>query len=271
MNGFLIFAFLFFIGSCLGWCMELFFRRFLSKNNPARKWINPGFLVGSYLPLYGFGLWGMFTMSYVIRALLTGNKIADIFIIFIIMAIIMTVLEYIAGLIFVKGMKVKLWDYSGEKLNLQGIICPKFTVIWGLLGTLYYFTVNTRVEEWVSWLSVHLAFSFFVGMFFGVFVIDLWYSLNMSAKIRSFAVENQLVIRYEELKDIVREQRQELKEKSRFVLAFKTDEPFRAHLEKYLERSIENGRRKIEEAREDLKKAKEEVKLKVEEHERRDK
>ena len=56
MNQVLIFAFLFFIGSCLGWCMEVFFRRFFSRANPERKWINPGFLAGPYLPLYGFGL-----------------------------------------------------------------------------------------------------------------------------------------------------------------------------------------------------------------------
>ena len=49
MNQVLIFAFLFFIGSCLGWCMEVFFRRFFSRANPERKWINPGFLAGPYL------------------------------------------------------------------------------------------------------------------------------------------------------------------------------------------------------------------------------
>ena len=56
MNIFLIFAFLFFIGSTFGWVLELFYRRFFSKNNPERKWINPGFCAGPYLPLYGTGL-----------------------------------------------------------------------------------------------------------------------------------------------------------------------------------------------------------------------
>lgn len=176
MNGFLVFAFLFFIGSCLGWCIELFYRRFISSGNKDRKWINPGFLTGPYLPLYGFGLWGMFQMSYAIKMITFGNRAVDTIIVFISMAVIMTVLEYAAGIIFIKGMKVKLWDYSREKLNFQGIICPKFTVIWGILGMLYYFTVNTRVELWVNWLSQHLAFSFFVGVFFGVFAVDLCYT-----------------------------------------------------------------------------------------------
>ena len=37
MNILLVFAFLFFVGSVFGWVLELFFRRFFSKNNPERK------------------------------------------------------------------------------------------------------------------------------------------------------------------------------------------------------------------------------------------
>ena len=47
MNIFLILAFLFFIGSVSGWVLELFFRRFFSRANPERKWINPGFCTDS--------------------------------------------------------------------------------------------------------------------------------------------------------------------------------------------------------------------------------
>ena len=60
MSDLLVFAFLFFIGSCLGWGIEVIFRKFFSHSNPQHKWINPGFLTGPYLPLYGFGLWGMY-------------------------------------------------------------------------------------------------------------------------------------------------------------------------------------------------------------------
>lgn len=283
MNGFLVFAFLFFIGSCLGWCMELIFRRFFSRNNPGRKWINPGFLVGPYLPLYGFGLAGMFAISIVIQLVLTGNIFADALIIFIIMAIIMTAIEYVAGLIFIKGMKVKLWDYSNEKLNLQGIICPKFSIIWGLLGGIYYFTVNSRVESWVMWLSQHLAFSFFIGMFFGVFIVDLCYTLQLSSKIRSFAVDNELVIKYEELKGAIRAQWDELEGSGSFVLAFKTDGPLKESLERYLEkhtmeikrkaeegrRKLEEGKQKLEEVKEDLEKVIDDVKNRVDGYEGR--
>ena len=44
MNLFLTLAFLFCIGSVLGWGLEVIFRRFFS----AHHWVNPGFLVGPY-------------------------------------------------------------------------------------------------------------------------------------------------------------------------------------------------------------------------------
>lgn len=63
MNLFLTIAFLFFIGSMAGWGIEVVFRRFFSSANPERKWINPGFLSGPYLPLYGFSLCVLFLLS----------------------------------------------------------------------------------------------------------------------------------------------------------------------------------------------------------------
>lgn len=41
MSKFLVFVFIFFIGSIFGWILEILFRRIVHK-----KWVNPGFLVG---------------------------------------------------------------------------------------------------------------------------------------------------------------------------------------------------------------------------------
>ena len=133
MNLFLTLAFLFFIGAITGWVIEVLFRRFLSSANPERKWINPGFCTGPYLPLYGVGL----CMLYLIASLEQYNIIKDYFwnkaLLFLMMAIFMTVIEYIAGIFILKISKVRLWDYRNEPGNIQGIICPKFSIIWASL------------------------------------------------------------------------------------------------------------------------------------------
>ena len=216
MKEWLILAFIFFIGSLAGWLLELIFRRFFSRANPSRKWINPGFLVGPYLPLYGFSLC----------------------VVYLLMALSVTLIEYFAGLIFIKGMHVKLWDYSDEKFNIQGIICPKFTFFWYLLSAIYYFLIHPNIIHSIEWLAGNLWFSFFVGLFYGVFLIDVGYSLNILNNIQKFAKENDIIVQYEAFRKHIGELRNEFKEKERFVFSMKLDhisikKSLKAYFDKY--------------------------------------
>ena len=213
---FLVLTFLFMIASMTGWVIELFFRRFISTKNPERKWINPGFLVGPCLPLYGFGLVALFVMSllpYVGRDHTQESTPVQILVTILAMGVMMTLIEYIAGLIFIKGMKIKLWDYSDEPFNLQGIICLRFSVIWTVLAAAYYFLIQPHVISLVEWFGANIAFTFVVGMFYGVLVVDLCYSFNLSTRIHEFAVENNVVIKYEALKQEIRRDTDKFKKK----------------------------------------------------------
>lgn len=253
MNNFLILAFLFFIGCFLGWGLEVIYRRF-SPANVSRRWINPGFLVGPYLPLYGFGLCALYLLANLentslISEVTAGSKI----LLFIVMSLVMTLFEYIAGVIFIKGMKVKLWDYSNEKFNFQGIICLKFSIYWALLGAVYYFLIHPHILHALQWFSNNLAFSFVVGLFFGVFAVDVAYSLGIVAKVRAFAKENDILVRYEELRQQIRQRSEENKEKLHWFLRFASGEQLRDHLERYLELQDAFGPDKINEIRDKIK------------------
>ena len=81
------------------------------------------------------------------------------------MAIAMTVIELIAGEIFIVKMHVKLWDYTGNKFNYKGIICPLYSLIWAALGAVYYFFIHPYILDALNWLANNLAFSFFIGFF----------------------------------------------------------------------------------------------------------
>lgn len=217
MNIFLVLAFLFFIGSLFGWCLEVIYRRFFSGANPERKWINPGFLTGPYLPLYGFSLCALYLLAQ-IKVTFISNVILQKIVLFIIMAVVVTIIEYIAGIIFIKRMKIKLWDYDNQWGNIQGVICPKYSFFWAVLSAIYYFLIHPNILKSLFWLSNHLAFSFVMGFFYGVFVLDFWYSMNITSRIKQFAVENDIVVRYEMLKESIREKNEEQKEKRKFIL-----------------------------------------------------
>ena len=89
MTVFLQIVFIFYLGSTFGWTIELFFRRIVHK-----KWVNPGFLIGPYLPIYGFGLFFL-TIIYFIFQSQSINPI----IIILLMGFVMTLIELIGGII----------------------------------------------------------------------------------------------------------------------------------------------------------------------------
>ena len=236
MNLFLTLAFLFFVGSMAGWVLELVFRNVVHRGG---KWINPGCCTGPYVPLYGFGLCTLFLLA----GLETFNIIADPFWnkagLFAAMAVSMTVIEYIAGILCLKVLKVRLWDYSDRWGNIQGIICPLFSFFWAVLGAVYYFLIHPHILDALAWLSNNLAFSFFIGLFFGVFLIDVAHSAQLVARLRKFAAENDVVVKYESIKAHIRNSQK----KYSFFRPFRSDRALNEHLkEMYL--TIEKHRKK---------------------------
>ena len=194
---------LFVIGSLIGWIIELFFRRFVSQ----KKWVNPGFLLGPYLPIYGFGVLVLYSVSNIPLGI--TNEIWDMVIRILIIGIGMTVVEFIAGLIFIKGLKVKLWDYSKRKGNIMGIICPSFSLIWLIVGSLYYFLLNPLLVRGITWISENLIYTYFIGMVMGAMVVDFAYSLHLATKLKEYKEIADL--RFEDFKKELRNRIKQLR------------------------------------------------------------
>lgn len=234
MEVFLVLTFLFCVGSTLGWVIELVFRRIVHK-----KWINPGFLVGPYLPLYGTGLIFLFVVCRFDYSFIQNEVLRSLFVILVI-TFLMTLIEYITGIIFIKGMNVKLWDYSDRKGNIQGIICPLFTFFWGVIGAIYYLFIDKAIFGMVEWFTANIAYSFVIGMFFGVFILDMVYSFKVVAKIKKFAAEKKIVVKYEALKLSIREKANEFKQRVHYVFPMRSESGLEKELDAYCEKNERN-------------------------------
>ena len=177
MSGFFTTAFIFAIGCSVGWLIEVLFRRFISSDNPERRWINPGFLKGPWLPLYGFGLLVLFALCN------AGALIKAPVLLFVAIAVSMTALEYIAGMISTRLLKVRLWDYSREWGNFDGLICPKFSAIWAVCGMLYYYFLHPILIYATNALLFSTVLKFFVVKYMIYFFWDLALSLKKHMKV----------------------------------------------------------------------------------------
>lgn len=192
MKYLVIIATLFVIGSLFGWVLELFYRRFVSQ----KKWMNPGFLMGPYLPIYGFGVVILYGVSNINLGI--TNQAVDIIVRILIIGVGMTLIEFIGGLIFIKGLKIKLWDYSNCKGNIMGLICPLYSFMWLLVGSLYYFLINPFLVIGISWISENLIYTFFIGIVIGMIIVDFAYSVHLATKLKEFKELQEL--RFEEFK-----------------------------------------------------------------------
>lgn len=223
MNLFLQFVFVFYSGCTLGWILELFFRRIVHG-----KWVNPGFLIGPYLPIYGFGLVAL-TLIYLIFKDSNLNPI----IIVLLMGLLMTIIELIGGLVGLKN-NVKLWDYSDRWGNYKGIICPLFSAIWTAVGGLYYFVLAPYVMHGLKWFSENLTFSYILGIFTGCIIIDTVYSSNLYIKIKKYAKENNATVKYEQFKIHIKDLQAKRKEKYSFLNPFRQTKPLKEYLTDYM-------------------------------------
>ncbi len=221
---YLVFTFIVFIGSTLGWVLELFFRRIVHG-----KWVNPGLLIGPYLPIYGIGLLTLSVMYYFLKDT-SLNPIVTI----LLMGLLMTVIELIGGLIGLMN-NVKLWDYSDRWGNFKGIICPLFSAVWTAIGGVYYFFLAPVIIRNVEWFGKNLMFSYFVGIFSGVIAIDFVYSTGVYLKIQKYAKENNIIVKYELLKVSIKEHQLKQKEKYSFIHPFNQTKSLKEHLALYKE------------------------------------
>ena len=99
-----------------------------------------------------------------------------------------------------------------------------------MLGAAYYFLVHPHVLEALDWLAHNLAFSFVIGYFFGVFTLDVAYSAHLVARVKRFADENQVVVRYELLKAHIQQAQKDAEQKIHFFFSLRSERPLAEHL-----------------------------------------
>lgn len=127
----------FIIYSFLGWALES-----VCKTVTARKPVNSGFLYGPFCPIYGFG-------ALIMLIFLKDYK-DNITLLFIIAFFVLSIWEYLVGLILEKTFKTKYWDYSDKKFNIQGRVCLKNSLFWGILGVIFIMLIHPPIENAIS-------------------------------------------------------------------------------------------------------------------------
>lgn len=192
--------------SFFGWIIEVGYRSFTNK-----RFINAGFLTGPFVLIYGIGAFTIIAFNTFIQ---NDNILIKATAYFIGLSLI----EYLTGFFAEKLLKIKLWDYTGYFLNIQGHICLSFSLIWMGIALLFdlfvhpfgFYLVNSIPNEVVFVISllsiVYLTTDFTISVIslksFREKIFDIYKHSNYEKIVKNY---NRLLLAFPDLKKMLNE------------------------------------------------------------------
>lgn len=181
----------FIIYAFMGWILETVYKTIYAK-----KFVNSGFLHGPFCPIYGIGA----LIMYIFLEIFKENQL----ILFIMAILILSIWEYIVGLLLEKIFNTKYWDYSDKKMNIQGRVCLFNSIVWGFLGLTFTYIIHPFITQEISKIPQNILQYLVLLIMFYILVdaiVTIFNVKNMDVKLRKL----------NELSDSLKEKLDELK------------------------------------------------------------
>ena len=137
----------FYLYCFFGWIFESTYVSFKQH-----RFVNRGFLRLPMLPLYGTGAVMMLWVSLPVKD--------NLFLVYLFGVIAATILEYITGYVMERLFKMKYWDYSNQRFQLNGYICLSSSIAWGFLTIFMTELIHKPIADFVLRLPLIVEFIF---------------------------------------------------------------------------------------------------------------
>ena len=134
---------LFFLYSFLGWIIEV-----TLKYRQYHRFINRGFLIGPYCPIYGSGVVIATFLNDMFAPLESSFGTS-----FLISLVFCGLLEYMTSYFFEKKYHARWWDYSQKPMNLNGRVWIGNLVLFGLAGMIITRILNPIFFAFIDTLN----------------------------------------------------------------------------------------------------------------------
>lgn len=188
----LFISFLFY--SFIGWFWESIVLNFIQE----KTFVNRGFLLGPYCPIYGAACTCCYILLY---------QVTNPFVLFISSGIICSLAEYITSYVMEKLFHARWWDYSDIPFNLNGRICLPAACFFGICCTL----ICLYLEPWLIHLLVNVK-AFYLQLM--SYVVLAFFILDLVTTVITWQHFNQhLSTLHARLKDETNDKLQELAER----------------------------------------------------------
>lgn len=186
------YIFIFFIFSVIGWLIEVSL-----KSIQFHRFINRGFLVGPYCPIYGLG-----ALLIVMSNEWIGRYDSSNAIIFLNSVLICGFIEYFVSYFLEKFYHARWWDYTNRPMNLHGRIWIGNLILFGLGGLSI---VNIFNPLFLSLFhNLDLRYREIIGIIIGVLMLSDYIISYFVMKLIKLNVEKSKADNTDDIKNEIR-------------------------------------------------------------------
>ena len=221
---------LFMIYAIAGWILEV-----VLKYKDHKRFIDRGFLIGPYCPIYGYG-------ALLITILLNRYE-NDPIVLFCMTIIVCGFLEYSTSWAMEKLFKARWWDYSKRKYNLNGRICLGTLIPFGIFGLIIIYITNPFFLSCLGRANIKILNVISILLFIA-YIIDNIISTIIIVGFRKTTIKVEKEEAHDDTEQITKKVREILAQKSwgykRLIDAFPRLETIRIRIKEITEEVKEN-------------------------------
>lgn len=161
---------IFIILSFCGYIAEVVYCSILCK-----RFVNRGFLFGPVCPIYGVG--GLLII------ILLNKYNSDPLIVFLVGMLITSVIEYYTSYLLEKLFHNKWWDYSNRKDSINGRVCLKNSLLFGIGSLAIIYIAYPLINKLLGYLSNRMII-ILGSILLIIFIIDIIFSSFIAYNLR---------------------------------------------------------------------------------------
>lgn len=171
MEKFSLYFILFLIYSFMGWSIEV-----VNSLISEKKFVNRGFMLGPYCPIYGY--------SAIIMVLYLDQYRDNVLTVFLLAVVVCSVVEYLVSYVMEKLFNARWWDYSNKKFNINGRVCLTNAFLFGILGVILVYFINPFLYGLLSKVNTKVLMIISIILLV-LFVIDFITSMGVTCKLKN--------------------------------------------------------------------------------------
>ncbi len=161
----------FILFSMIGYVAEMIFCAIIDK-----RITNRGFFCGPIIPIYGVG---SLALIWILKPFMH-----NVFLVILLGMVVTGAIEYITSYVLEKIFHNKWWDYSEEKFNINGRICLKNLICFGLGSPIILYILNPYITDFLLQVKDEVLMGTAIVLFI-IFVLDVVYSCLVAYNLRN--------------------------------------------------------------------------------------